>query len=408
MKSRPLFLLLTLLLLVGPGCALLNRAAQDSPPAAVTAIAPEIPTTAAALPSPIQPEPTLQPTATESAQAQPTQLNPLPPAAPGPERLDLSDPNIYRSPLSDYSASYAGDMTSSGLDDKPVTISMRYSTRYQTQPSTAWASSSMMFDETTRVDIVTVDGKLYVASPDGQCETGAPGDPPDNPVSALAGVFQGQAQRIEEGVEINGLLADRYALEADNIAPEAKIELTQNIATENSTSNSTLTLQVQGTGSLYLARQGGFVLRVELFDTSETTEQDFFFKPGSDMQSQTVIELAPTATDAAAIAPPAACGGAAQEEPGGEGSQGETLVFPRPDDAEVLIEDEGSLVYQTSQDPADLEGFYTTEMAALGFTLDDTTKLGPIVELTFTRADLIVTVSILPAGDSVTVTITAF
>ena len=413
MKPRRLFFIqivvLIVLIFAGPGCALLGRATEDISPSAATAVVPELPTSAPVLPTPTPSQPTLQPAPTEASSIEPTApspLNPLPPGSPGPEVLDLEDPDLYTSPLTDYTASYAEDVTSSGLDDKPVTILMRYAARYQTQPTTAWASNNSMFDETTRVDMVTVGGKLYVAAPDGQCETGTPGDPPPNPVSALADVFQGQVQRTEENVEINGLIADRYALEAENLVPEAQIVLAEKVVTENSNSDSTLTLQIHGTGSLYLARQGGFIVRVELSDISESTEQEFFFKPGSDMQSQTVIELAPTEPDAAPIAPPEACGSAPQAGSGG-GSGGGTLVFPRPDDAEILIEDEGSLVYQTSQAPDDLETFYTTEMAALGFSLEDTTKLGPIVELTFTRADQTVTVSLLPAGDTVTVTITA-
>ena len=423
MQPRWKFLLLGLALIFSLGCSVLSANPGEDGPAAtelVQATAPPLEIlpplaspTAAAQPTAAQPtaapataapvEPTAAPAPTQAAAGP---VNSLPEPQPGPDTLDLSDPAIYQNPLTDFQANFRDQVDSTGQDGQPMSMATDYLTRFQTQPAAAWSSSSSFLDETTRETRTALDGTLYLVSADGQCSTGTAGDPPSSPVAGLQGALQGQAQRVEAGVEVNGLLADRYEIKADNLAPDAKIEIKESTTTSDGSSNSTLTIKVHGTGSLYLAQQGGFILRVELSDNGTATQDEFFFKPGSEMKSQTLLELVPAAPGDAPLAVPEACGGTAAGGEGGGEAGG--LVFPRPEGVSILTDDEDTLIYQTTLSQAELEAFYRAEMEALGFSLESNMKVGPILELSFSLGEQTVSVTIMPMGDQMSVTVTGY
>lgn len=65
----------------------------------------------------------------------------------------------------------------------------------------------------------------------------------------LQGGFTGQANRVETGVEIEGIVAARYEIRAENLS------------TDSDFSNVT-------DASLYIARDGGYIVRVEVNGTA--------------------------------------------------------------------------------------------------------------------------------------------
>ncbi|MFM8322871.1 MAG: hypothetical protein ACKOC5_18325 [Chloroflexota bacterium] len=432
MKSRLLFLLVIVLLVFGSGCGLFSRAAEKPPAGESTASAKSTtpalaPSAAPATAAPEQPTaapeqpaaaPTAAPTQTPAATAAPVEpagpVNRLPEAQPGPETLDLDDPAIYTIPLSDYTARLDDTIDGQGPDGSAAQLINRYATRYQTQPAAGWYNEQAIFDESTLVVSALVDNVRYSSSGDGQCTTSTePGATPANPMAALQGALTGQASLAEAGVEINGLEADRYEIGAENIAPGGELVLKDEYQDGESSGSSSTTVKLHGAGSLYLARQGGFVLRLELADAMEAGEDDaIFFQPGSEMTSQTIVELLPTAPDEAPIAPPEACGGGAGGDMGGGDQDGSDMGggvsiadLPRPDDAEVMVEDAGQLVYQSAQAPAELAAFYKDELEALGWTLDNSTNLGTIATLTFSSGDQSLTITIMQTSGTSMVTL---
>jgi hypothetical protein len=386
----------------GPSPASPTQMPATQAPAKPTAAPPTVvqaaPSATAAQPSAtaVQPSATAQKPQPTSAPAKPTATNF--PAVEGPQSLDLSNSTLFHSPLNDYSSSLNDELSSSGQDGNPLKIINRYEARYQSQPD-AWSLVTAIFDDSTREQTTMVDGVQYSASADGECSQGKPGNPPQDPLSALAGQLTGKAQRVEAGVMVGDKIADKYALKPENLTPGGKVVLVQALSTLDTTSTSTTTLTLHGTGSLYLAREGGYILRVELADKAKATPKEFFFKPGSEISSKTVFELLPTQQGDAPLAPPANCSVKATQPPAAD------TTYPRLDDAQIILEESQQLIYQTSHSLDEAKNFYMQEMPSTGWTLESNSEIGPIVELIFSKDGQTVTITLMQTSDTVTVTI---
>ncbi|MEW5870331.1 MAG: hypothetical protein AB1894_13740 [Chloroflexota bacterium] len=395
MKTRFLALIL-LIALMQMACALVGGA----PDATQAPVATNAPTRAATQPSgqaATQPAPT-------ATQAEPTAIQPAPTpdqskAPAGPASLDLSDATLFQITLTDYTERYLDQIEGLDPGNSPFTMRISLETRYQSQPSTAWYSINGLMGDEFKTDSAIVDGQLYTISVDGSCTTSAPGDPPPSPYTSLSAVLTGQAQQVETGVEINGFITDRYAIQVENLVPDAQIELKETITDGDSTSTTTTTIHLQGTGNLYRARLGGFVVRLELADSATATENDFFFAPGSEMKSSRSFELIQTLPDMAPIAPPSGCQVATT---GG----GDDAAYPMMDDATVVMQDSGNLFYQTNHSLQEVQQFYLAEMVVAGWKKTNETTLGMIVVLTFAKNGQSISITLMETGDTVSVQIT--
>jgi hypothetical protein len=413
MKLR-LSIAIVALMLLQMSCALINRATDSlsttpivtSGPATQTAPPPAPTNTRPTQPS--LPTPTAAPTApAEPSPTAPAPIATLPPAQPGPEQLDLSDPGLYKPLFSNYTDQLNDKIEGVDSDGKPTTIEMGRVTRFQSQPSNAWYLTSTMFGDLMQ-ESAAIDGQLYTAIPGSDCTQTTAGEAPQSPFALLATVLTGQANRVEQGVEINGLPADRYALTKENLKPGAEMALTDITVDGSSTVTSTTTLRFSGEGSLYLAQQGGFLVRFELTDSKKATPDEFFFAPGTEMKSTRVIELIPDAAGDPPIAPPAGCQEASGGKPkpgSGEPTPGTTVNYLKVDDAQIILEDAGELIYQTNKSLDEVKAFYAAEMPAQGWTAGEETRIGPIVNLSFTQGDQTVTITLVQTGDTVTVQI---
>ncbi len=412
MKSQlQLSIALVTVMLFQMSCALVNNAQNAIATSTVGAPATQAAPPTQKLVQPTQPPAPTQPAATPTmAEPSPTAPAPaatLPPAQPGPEVLDLSTPALYQSLLSNYTDRLNDKIEGLDGSGKPTTIEMERVTRFQGQPSEAWYLTSSMFGDLMQ-ETAAIDGKLYTAVPGSDCVVSTAGSPPPSPMARLATVLTGQAQRAEQGVDLNGMPVDRYALTSENLKPGAEMALTDITIDGSSTVTSTTTLRFSGEGSLYLAQQGGFIVRFELNDSKKASPDEFFFAPGSEMKSQRVIELVPAADGEASIAPPAACQGANSGEPApgsDEPQPGGEARYPKVDDAQVIIEDAGELMYQTNKSINEVKAFYAAEMPALGWSAAGETNIGPIVNLSYTQGEQTVTITLMQTGDTVTVQI---
>jgi hypothetical protein len=307
---------------------------------------------------------------------------------------------LFQHTFTEYTDQMSADIEGLDPSDQALTMHTGWGTRFQSQPSVAWytTTSDNLFGEEVVVESAAVDGQLYTLQPGGECAQSAPGNPPSGAFSLLPTALTGTAQRVETGVEINGLLTDRYAIQAENLVPNAEINLQQITSDGESTITSTVTVRLTGSGSLFRVREGGFAVRLELLDAKTATEEDFFFKVGSEMKASRLFDLIPTPAGTPPIAPPAGCGAAA---PVVEQS------YPMMDDASMVIQESGQLIYQTNHTLAEAKAFYLTEMDSAGWTKTGETSVGPIAELTFTKGDQTVSVTLMQTGDTVTVTVAA-
>jgi hypothetical protein len=425
MKMR-LFVVVMALALSQMACALLagrqNTAPTPIPPSEVMEASPmpektEAPTEAPAATPTMEAMATEAPQATEASQATAASDDPkpsaklppleLPEAQPGPDTLDLTNPDIYKNPLRDYTDSLTDDVASTGSDDQPLTISTVFSVRRQAEPP-AWSSVSSMFDDTTRVETISTEGSLFIVQPDGTCTTADNRDPSAGPSTGLAGLFQGQAKKVEADVEVNGMPADRYEITAENLKKDGELKIVEDTSDGESTSSSSLTVKMSGTGSLYLAQQGGFVLKVELSDKGTATEKEFFFKPGSPMERSTVIEIVPTSPDEGDITIPKDCGGEGSDAPSGDATEAPAFdlsSLPKPDDAQVIVEDESQSMFTTSQSVTDVAAFYTEQLTADGWEAGEKVNLAGMATLNFTKDGTTITITILTSGANTMVTI---
>lgn len=401
MKARLLFFLVPLLILQ-LACGLTGRPAQSTSPtpstAATASSLPDVPPTTTTTPP--SPE-TTSATATPAVLPTSNQLQPsstLPPEQIGPEILDLSASSLFQNYFLDYTDIYSDVIAGLDPNGQPTSLSVSLHTRYQGQPAQAWFTTDNLFGPDFAIEKAAVNGTLYLVESD-TCKQTAAGSPPQSIFSLLPTVLTGQAQRGEMGVEINGLITDQYLLTAQNFIPNAEINLVETSSDGDSTSTNTFTIQIRGTGALYLARAGGFVVRIELGDTALATADDFFFKPGSEMRSTRLFERIATPAGTAPIAPPAACQAAEALK---------NFVLPRLPDASIVVETDEELIYQTNASVQAVRDFYQQELTALGWTLSEETTLGGMASLTFTLGSQTISITVLGSGANTTVQISKY
>lgn len=413
--------IVALLALTQVACALLSGAqgreatlpavtSEPAQPATATSApaqptAPASPTAAPATPTAEPPAATEAPAPTTAARPQVT----LPAAQPGPETLDLDNsPDLFKHPLVEYTARVQDDSRGEDPNGQPSLITLRFQARFQTYPAEAWNSVEALFAEDATVETVQLDGKQFVIS-DGNCTEAEPGASPQSPFGALDGAFIGTVKRVAQGVEINGLLADQYTLEKENLKPDHPVKFITENGGEGSENSATMSVTLTGSGSLYVAQQGGFAIKLELSDSAKATDEMPFFKPGSDLARATLFEVIPTGPESEPIALPETCAALAGAGDGGDPASGTVpegpLDLPQPENSTVIT-DSGD--YQVLQAPGPIEtveAFYKTELAAQGFNLQSADKIGPIVELHFEKDGATVEITIIASGDSVMITI---
>jgi hypothetical protein len=219
---------------------------------------------------------------------------------------------------------------------------------------------------------------------------------------------------------VDGLLTDIYPLEAGNLLSSAEIVLKGSAANEEgeftSSSSATIALVEEGTslesGKLYLARQGGFVKRIELVYSHTADENDApFAQPGSLMERTLVYDFIPAGDDTAALLPPETCPipglpTNGSEPPSAEGgSVVEVNEIPRLPDAQQVVDMGDTLTYVTSTSMTEAIDFYKLELAAQGWALDEEITLGTLATLEFSQGGQSLSLTALETGDGVMLTI---
>lgn len=303
---------------------------------------------------------------------------------PGPETIDLTAQALYA-----HSPNYTSQllMVNEGkmVDGSAITQNIEINSDIQTQPTEGQhvtiKSQLSTQSQATLLETTILAGQSYTYSSDAGCFI-FPFDPsqgdPFEDFFQVEDNFINEASRVETGVEINGFMTDRYEITEANIDP----------ADENFDSDFTLL-----EGSLYVAREGGFVTRRYFKGITAAAFSDQF-DPNAETQVTFTFNYIPI-EGALGITPPDGC--ADQLTQGSE--------FPTMDDATKVSSYPGGLFYESSHTLDEVLDFYRTEMATEGWTLTDDSRLGSFARLTFTKDGRSVNVLPLQNGPIVAVTI---
>lgn len=299
-------------------------------------------------------------------------------AGAGPETIDLSDPALYPKDTyptfkMDTSLKYDGvDITGSSK-----TFNMNFKVESQEEPKAQyiWISSNSAEEG---MEFVTMGDQSMSVFPGVGCTvfptSSMEDDSPEEMVPDVSGSFKGQAQRVETDIDIEGILTDRYAL-----------------TSENMTDNTVVT-----DGSMYVARDGGYIVRIEFVGTSKTGEMDF--DPDAETQMSMSYTFIPVEDGSLVITPPDAC---AEQLAGGS-------KYPVMDGASDLISMGDTVFYTVNASLEEVQNFYRTKMVEDGWTLVDDVGGGSIsfATLEFSKDGEAVEVSAITTGEGVSVTIT--
>jgi hypothetical protein len=392
---------------------------------------PDIPTVAPLeKPEPTATSPMATPTAapTEaSVKAFPTP----PPAQPGPETLDLTglpqDPTI-----SDFTESYDSQMTWQDPQSADQQASTLYSYRKQTVPADAWYAN---LDDnnpfvTSKIETTVIGQDFYTLSAEMGCLKPGPDrtpsyDPQDS-FRSLIQALTGQVKLAQAEIQLGDQVTDLYTLQVENLQPDAQIVIHADQADaqgENSLGSS-VTFPLLSNGGkleeakLYLARQGGYVARIELTFSQVATEQEApFAKPGSKMTNTLVYEVIPSSAQDAPISLPAGCaslagdnGGNTGGNNGGSGGSDSTTAtiadVPRLEDASDVVEYSDSLIYYSNSPLQDAVDFYKTQLVDQGWEVSDETVMSGLASLDFTRSDQTLSLQIIDNNGQLMISIT--
>lgn len=180
-----------------------------------------------------------------SAFDQPTDVNQV-----GPKVINLQDRwlvNNYSSSFSQYQ-----ENTAEGLSQENTPSSVSFQIENMQQDVSGWSSYSHVIhlkdgEPISENENAVVNGTLYSAT--DTCTAEADPDAADRqldstPYYILTSLFTGHVKLVEEGVTINGVVADRYVLRKDNfVDSDSIIEFVS--------------------GDLYRAREGGYLVQLD-------------------------------------------------------------------------------------------------------------------------------------------------
>ncbi|MEK6221330.1 MAG: hypothetical protein N2D54_03695, partial [Chloroflexota bacterium] len=186
-----------------------------------------------------------------------------------------------------------------------------------------------------------------------------------------------QAELLEPGVMVNGVITDAYTITADNIADTEIEDL--NISS----------------GTVFVARERGYLARIQFTGTSLLGEGFADFDPSVAADVAYSFDYTPIA-GLLEIVPP----------PGCEAQYQANISLPRMPDAQGFVSTAEGIYYTSLSPLADVLDFYRAEMAVLGYTLDTDSANPPMATLEFSKDGEVISVETFQNGDQVIVTAT--
>lgn len=424
LKSKTM-LFVAFLLLASLSCQALSFGSATEVPT----VAPVNPTSVPASPTvppadtETSPQQTEEPAATQPETTSPGTLPPLPPSQPGPEILDLGSlPEVH--PLTDFSERFQVVTDFTDPDGAAQQMKSLYDFRQTSVPETAWYR---LFEDdnlflSQKDEIALVAGQGYELSSESSTCRVVIVEVVDNsgqrkPFVDLIQSLTGQAARSEAEVMVGDQATDVYPLDSSNLLPGSEVEIKITSSDDSGSSTSTTTLALNDadstleSGRLFLARQGGYLLRLELEYSRVVGEEDSFIAEQGSIMTRTVVYEAIPATTVEPIQPPQGCtattGGS--DDSGGDDTGG-TGTFtmsdlPRLYDETNTVQAGDTLIFQTSQDMQFVLDFYRDKLEAVGWDVTDEINLGTLASLELERGSQTLSISITQSGGNLMVTV---
>lgn len=351
-------------------CNLLQSAADDLAATAETAVE--------SIELPEQPLPTATQAPAEPA-TQPAD-EPFLDDGNGPDWLDLDDAETYGEPI-DHVNSYRFAMRfafEGGSNGAPVRGSVT-GTGQRTRDPEAMRLRFEAFEAALQpgelpFEFSLVDSVVSVADPSMGCVVLPTGSLVASPMSYLIDVSQflnGQAVRLRPDQRVNGVPSYRFSLDGSNVAA-GELEVEERIQ-----------------GTIYIARQGGYLVRLELSGTGTSEMLSGAPElPGQISYSLDYFDL----NQSIQVTPLEGCDQTPTE-----------VNYPVTEDAYELFSIFGTISYKTDLPLEEVVQFYKDEMAAAGWTLSEEFSVGPFAALNFSGESGTVQVTLALDEDTQTV-----
>ncbi|MBW8011804.1 MAG: hypothetical protein FVQ83_11290 [Chloroflexi bacterium] len=197
------------------------------------------------------------------------------------ETIDLGAVNQLSAVHPNYIYHAIGIIQGTGLDSSPVSFEFVLRIETQTDPFEAYHTviSDTMAGELQGFDIVTLDGTNYTTFPGGMCLSSSADSTAEKVYELSVDIFdafQNQSTLINEGVTVNDVLSDEYTLSVENFVEEALDDYTFI------------------DGSIFIARDGGFITRVHANVVVNNFDSFFAIDPnvaGLDPNTETTGEI---------------------------------------------------------------------------------------------------------------------
>lgn len=300
----------------------------------------------------------------------------------GPASIDLSDPAMYvHDAYPDYRLNM--EIKSEGVDmtGAQKTFILSYDIENQTDPK---AQHITMAGEgaSGTVELVILDDQVMSVNPDGSCSifpvSAMEGQNPEDTIPKIDTLLTGNAKRVKTGVKVEGITTDQYEITTANMTNPGSS------ATPNITD-----------GSVYVARDGGYIARVEL--TGKLNSGQNGFNPNVESQITLNYTFVPVKGGTLEIAAPAEC----EDQLAGGGA------YPLMDGAAGLVSTPNMLYYTVDAPLDEALNFYRTRMAEDGWTIKSDTggNSDAFANIEFVKGNEGVAVNFMAQGERLTITL---
>jgi len=302
------------------------------------------------------------------------------PLAPesGPSNLDLDDPEAFQEFPGDYTLTMDFSFEGENDDGADASGNLLLIAASQAEPHALSmdisASGAADLGGVDHVNYVELDDRIYFWNAQNGCanlpansEQGLLFNDFVNTDNFLTGI----AQRMLPDATINGVASYHFVLSPENLDVEDP---------------ETMDVSELTNGSIYVARDGGYIVRMLLQGTGVSQLISAEGGPLGQIDYQLDFEPAP---DGVSISPPEGC---AEDE-------SQPVDYPVLDDATNPTSFGGFYSYQTEKSFDVAVDFYLTRLAEDGWTLEENNSAGGTAAMLFSKDGTRINVVISPVAD---------
>lgn len=300
----------------------------------------------------------------------------------GPMSLDLEDSGAFKEIEGDYFLTMDFRFEGVAGDGSEVSGALFIEGSNQADPHayslTMTPSGDADLETQGPVTYTETEDTLYFSTVETGCVI-VPAQSEDSPFNDFVdtgGFLTGTVERVLPDERVNGVPSYHYAITQANLDADDE---------------ESLDVEEIESGDLYIARDGGYVVRIRL----EGSGRSSLLTGGESIAGDISYQLDFEPSDNVSVALPEGC-----EEIGSAESD-----FPVMPDATAVTSFEGFLSYSTASDVDGVVEFYRSEMADRGWTESEDFTAGTTIGLNFTMGERSVSIVISEDPNSGEVTV---